>query len=256
MTLNGLVECPSRPEVPGKICYGRHIGLASGIKLFFAAVICCIGIRAKAALSTMTVTASVAPQLAGFYDVPVTFQKFDPGLGKLSSVEIILQGTGEISQQYENTADFSSSKHVHQTLNLVLTTQNAGGSFLSAHQNENHKYSAGAFDGDIDFAGPSGDSAIYGVDISKTKVVQSRPNLAMFTGSDLAQMFLSSQTYFRVSPSDKHSIVEAQALVGADISIIYNYISAPEPAWYGMFAGALGLVCTLRKIEPQKKRQS
>jgi hypothetical protein len=214
-----------------------------------------IGGRGYAAISTVTVTASLRPELANFADVPLSFQQFDPSLGKLSSVEIILQGTGQITQQYENTAYQGDSERVRQTLNLVLAMPNGNGkgSFLKAHQAENHQYSGGSYDGAIDFGGTSGETGIYDITASDEKLLQGKKNLAMFTGSGLADLFLSAKAPFHAVHPAKSSIVEAWALTGADITITYHYIPAPEPAWYGLSAGALGLAAALRRKNKNRR---
>lgn len=242
MTLSGLVEYVRRLSAPGKIQHGFSLGVAGSFKLLLAAMLCCGANRANAAISTLTETVSLSPQLAAFSGVPVGFQKFDPSLGKLSSVQIILQGTGEFTQRYENMANQHDTARMRQSLDLILTLPNSGQPFLKAHQVEKHRYSADAFDGVIDFDGSSGKTGVYGVTAENEKVLSSRNNLALFTGSGLADIFLSTRAPFHISGVGQSSAFEAMALTGVDITVIYSFISAPEPAWYGLLAGGLALI--------------
>ena len=115
----------------------------------------------------------------------------------------------------------------------------------SATQTEKHKYAAGPFDGVIDFGGTSGDTGVYNVTASADDLLQSKKDLAMFTGSDLAEMLLSSNTSFHIG-SGKNASFAIDALTGANITIIYSYIAVPETIWFGGSAGALALMCALR----------
>jgi len=241
MMLNGEVKCAGRSNVIAPNC----CGMDDRLKFFFVVLLCCICIHVEAALSSITVTASVPQQSSDFSDMPVTFQKFDPSQGKLASIEILLQGNGQLTQEFENRANSHNSARVRQTLLLNLTMPDANKSFLSASQTEKHKYAAGPYDGVVDFDGTSGETDIYDVTASNEKLLRSRKDLAMFTGSDLVEMFLSSDSFFHIS-SGKNAMFGVEAMTGADITIIYNYTSVPEPVWYGLLAGALALIGALR----------
>jgi hypothetical protein len=177
--------------------------------------------------------------------MPITFQKFDSSLGKLSSVEIILHGTGQLTQQFENRANSRNSARIRQTIVLSLTMPGAKNPLLSATQTEKHQYKEGPYDGTTDFGGPSGETSVYGVTASDDQVLKSRKDLTMFTGSDLVEMLLSSDSRFHIS-SGKNASFAIDAMTGADISITYNYITVPETAWFGGLAGAFALMRVLR----------
>jgi hypothetical protein len=239
MKLSGIMEYLGKV---GSLAKNRRGFLAgSGLNLIII-VSCCCASRTQAAISTLTETVSLAPQYAGFSSVPVSFQKFDSSLGRLSSVEIILQGTGEFTQRYENTSGRSDAARMRQSITLTLTLPDANKPFLKASQVEKHRYSVGPFDGAIDFAGPSGVTADYEVTAENDKVLSSRKNLALFTGSGFADIFLSTRAAYHISGIGQSSAFEVQALTGADISVIYNYIAVPEPAWSGLLAGGAALV--------------
>ncbi|HEX4265918.1 MAG TPA: choice-of-anchor E domain-containing protein [Verrucomicrobiae bacterium] len=252
MTLTGHFERVRRGDVVGGIWHGRRAELASGWKFFIAVLLCCCGNGAGAAMSTITETVSLTPELTDYSDAPVAFQKFDASLGRLCSVEIILQGTGELTQQYENTSKRAASKQFHQSLELLLTLPDARHPFLKARQNENHNYRADAFDGDVDFGGASGDASTYAVAGEDRTRLTSRQRLGFFTGSGLADLFLSTRTRFNGRANAK-SIREAQVLAGADITIVYNYVpvsppvlvSVPEPDGYAVGTGLVGLVAAM-----------
>ena len=252
MKFSGDTRRVGRAGVLGKVWGGFRFCLDKKIKFVFGILTCCICNHSEAALSSLSVSVSV-PQQEDFSDLPITFQKFDPTLGKLSSVEIILQGNGEMTQQFENRAHSQNSARIRQTVLFTLTLPNANNPLLSASQTERHKYSAGPFDGTIDFGGTSGATGVYDVTASADTLLQSRKSLAMFTGTDLGEMFLSSDTSFHIA-SGKNASFAIDALTGADITIIYNFITIPEPVWFGGLAGALALACALR-FGAQRQRQ-
>ncbi len=171
MQFSGDTRCTGRPGVPDPVWRGFRFCRRNSLKFVFVILSCCLGIQSKAALSTVTVSVSV-PQQEDFSDQPITFQKFDASLGKLSSVEIILQGTGELTQQFENRANSRNSARVRQTLLLNLAaTPDAKKPLLSAKQTEKHKYKAGPFDGVTDFGGTSGTTGVYDVTASDDEFV-------------------------------------------------------------------------------------
>src|ERR1700754_4706923 len=124
MMLNRFFKRAGRAAVAGRIRRGTEAEIAGGAKVFLAVVLCCCGSRAGAALSTISETVSLAPELTVFTGAPVTFQKFDPSLGKLSSVEVIVQGTGDLTQRYENISKHSTSVQFHQSVEWLLTLPN------------------------------------------------------------------------------------------------------------------------------------
>lgn len=242
MKLSGLLERAVRIGVRGKRGRGSSAIAGGGLRCFVVAMCCCSVDQMQAAISSVAETVSLAPQYAGFGSVPLSFQKFDSSLGQLSSVEIILQGTGQFTQRYENTAERADSARMKQTINLMLTLPDADKPLLKAKQVENHRYSVSGYDGVIDFEGTSGVSGFYDVTAEDDKVLTSKKNLAQFTGSGLADIFLSTRAPFHISGVGQSSAFEVQALTGADITIIYNYVAAPEPIWFGAAAGGVALV--------------
>lgn len=219
-----------------------RLGLVRPARIFLVVLLCALGGEANAAISSVTVTASVPQQPSDFSDLPITFQKFDSTLGQLASVEIILQGNGEMTQEFENTTTTThNSARIRQTVDFSLTLPNVTKPFLSVSQTEKHKYSAGPFDGTVDFGGTSGTTATYDITASGDKIFQSGKNLANFSGTDLGEMFLSSDSPFHIS-SRQSAVVGAAITEGADITIIYSYTAIPEPVWYGVLAGSAGLI--------------
>jgi hypothetical protein len=261
MTRTGHFKRMRRGGLVGGIWHSHRAELAGGLKIFLAVLLCCCGNGAGAAMSTITETVSLAPELTDYSDAPVAFQKFDASLGRLCSVEIILQGTGELTQQYENTSKRASAKQFHQSLELLLTLPDARHPFLKARQNENHKYRADGFDGVVDFGGASGDTSTYDVTGEDRTRLTSKQRLGLFTGSGLADLFLSARTRSNGQRANAKSIREAEALAGADITIIYNYVpasppvlvSVPEPNGYGVVTGLIGLVAVGAMAGPVRK---
>jgi hypothetical protein len=230
--------------------------VASGARLVFPIALCCLANPTYAALSTITMTTSLPEEAADFSDQPLSFQQFDPSLGKLKSVRIILRSSSTLTQQYENTSDKDRSIRSRQTLDFVLELPDAATRILKEREAVSHSYSTSAFDGDIDFDGTSGGTTEYDITTTNQKLLKSRAKLAMFTGSGLADIFLSATTTFQASKKSPDQLVaEAQALTGADVTIIYSYIAAvPEPLWYGLSAGAIAFIPVLCRFRARKNR--
>lgn len=219
--------------------FGRDIRVSTALG---AIVMSCLAMpgSAHSAIVTETVAASLAPQATDFSDQQIGIQQFDPSLGALQSVEVILQGTGQMIQQYENRAPNSSSITFGQTLNSALTLP--GGQNINIQQSENHTYSAGSFDHVLDFGGTSGGTYNYDVSASSHQLYVG--DLAAFTGSGLAYLFLSGNATFQISDFTGNLIVSGSTTSGADVSVIYTYdaIYVPEPASYGSAIGAAAML--------------
>ena len=223
--------------------------LAGGMKLLFVATMCCFVNPAHAAISVLTESVTLLPQAADFTDQPLTFSQFDPGLGKLQSVRIVMHSTTQLTQQYENTSDQEQALRARQTFDLLLELPDGTTPILKDHQRVARTYSASEFDGDIDFDGPSGSTTDYQITSTNQKLLKSRGRLAMFTGSGLASLFLSGNSTFQTVKGQNQFVAQGQAFAGADIKIVYSYIaSVPEPAGYGLVAGLAAFVPVMRML--------
>jgi hypothetical protein len=218
-------------------------------KLLLAAAVCCFANLAHAALSTLTVNATLPAQAVDFSDQPLTFSQFDPTLGKLQSVRISVHSTSQLTQQYENTSDQEQTIAARQTLDLILELPDGTTPVIKDRQAVAHTYAASEFDGNIDFDGTSGATTDYGISSTNQKLLKSRAKLAMFTGSQLASLFLSANSDFRASNKGNQLVAEAQAFTGVEVGIIYSYIAAvPEPVDYGLAAGLLAFAPFLCRL--------
>jgi len=218
-------------------------GAAGGAKLLLLAGLCGFVNPARAAISVLTESATLSPQAADFTDQPLTFSQFDPGLGKLKSVRIVVHSTTQLTQQYENTSDQEQAIRARQTFDLLLELPDGTTPILKDHQRVARTYSASEFDGDIDFDGTSGSTTDYQIKSTNQKLLKSKGGLAMFTGSGLASLFLSGNETFQASNKQNQVVAQAQAFAGAEVQVIYSYIAAvPEPAGYGLVAGLVAFV--------------
>lgn len=216
-------------------------GICSSTVLGGLAISClAVPQSAHTAIVTQTVQASLAAQSTDFSNQQIGVQQFDPSLGTLQSVEVILHGTGQMIQEFENRAPNSSSITFGQTLNSALTLP--GGQQMNIQQSENHTYSADAYDHVLDFGGTSGGTHTYDVTASSQQLYTG--DLAAFTGSGLAFLFLSANATFQVLDFTGNLIVSGTTTAGADVSVIYTYDAAfiPEPRIFGIALGAAAFV--------------
>ena len=202
---------------------------------------CCAG-AAQAAISTITETATLPPEAADYTLQPLSFAQFDPSLGKLQSVQIVVHSTMHLTQQFENTSDQEQNIRARQTVDFVLTLPDGTTPFLKDRQVVARTYSVSEFDGTVDFDGTSGSTTDYQISSTNQKRLKSRDKLDMFTGSGLASLFLSANETFQASDEQNQLVAQSQAFAGAKIDVIYNYIAIPEPVAFGLVAGSVALL--------------
>ncbi|MBC8094638.1 MAG: choice-of-anchor E domain-containing protein [Akkermansiaceae bacterium] len=217
----------------------RQDVFADNRKVWFAVLIFVLEMgRAEAAI-VMT-SASVAPQLTGFAGRQMSIARFDPTMGTLMSVGLSLSGTGQMIQRYENEAEAGNYFRFIQSLSLVLKMPDNVTSILTVNQVESHDYSVAVpFDNVLDFGGASGGTHVYGVTASSQRVLTSAPELMAFTGSGMANLFLSASTGTYIYEQQGNALMGVRTLAGADLAITYNYIPVPEPRAMGLAGGLI-----------------
>lgn len=147
--------------------------------------------------------------------------QFDPSLGRLTAVEILIQGRVATTIQVENldpspaviTANFSGSLTFNGPgLNTTVTTSS-----------DTITYNAGAYDGSSDFAGLSG--ATLGPRVvtgSRTLTLTDVNSLSAWTGNSTVTITATGRT--NSSATGGNILVQISALAGADVTIRYRYI--------------------------------
>lgn len=205
------------------------------VLLLTASFIGCLAARSVHA-AVETVTVSIAPGEAG-YNAVISIPKFDESEGTLESVTVGLAGTGNFVQMYENLGPVPEPVIISQNLQMGLELRSWDSQFpeqvICLSQNQVSEYRPGGFDGHVGFGVSSGGTYTYAVTAAGQATLVSAEALSQLTGQGFADLYLSTQVTLSQFVSGGLGAAEGNLLVGADITVCYNYCGAiPEPvAW-------------------------
>jgi len=213
------------------------------------------GISAVAQADTVTFSASRALDTTDFVDV-LTLGKFDTRLGTLNSIRFDLTGTVVTDGGIESLDNAASLANL--SLNATLSLNRLGSSnIVSGSAGFSQNLTLAAFDGVIDFAGPSGHTLATRVNsVSNSFVSTDANDFALFSalhgGSinlGVSAIALSDAT----GPGNVISYFVTQA--GANVRVTYNYTAAPvpEPETYAMLLAGVGLLAMQRRRKATQK---
>jgi hypothetical protein len=137
-----------------------------------------------ALITTATQIDTVAIQSTSFVNAPLTFDKFDSGLGTLISVNITLDGTVSGTAGYENEDNSPATITLNLEALLTLTRPGGGAAISQALPVANIVDNADAFDGVSDRDGTSGATfAGLSASANDSDVLTSPADLALFTAA-------------------------------------------------------------------------
>jgi hypothetical protein len=149
-------------------------------------------------------------------------------LGQLQSVTIKATGRGNFTQMFENLGPSPESLSIAQSLHLGIQMDGLSTPLLSLSQNSIHEYHVSGFDGLLDFAGTSGGTSVFPVDVSRQATFSSPDQLGGFIGSSIA-LRLSAHGSLDRFLGGANGVLEVLLTAGADISATYCYIPVPVP---------------------------
>jgi hypothetical protein len=149
--------------------------------------------------------------------------QFDPSLGQLTSVEVINSGSLTSQIKVENLD--SAGATITGTVSGDLALTGPGSISLDTATNSvNESFQAGAFDGQIDFAGVSGhDFGQKASGGSKSISLTSAGDLALFTGTGSVS-FSESAHATSMATGAGNLLTQINSSAGAHVTVIYHYI--------------------------------
>lgn len=178
----------------------------------------------------------------------LTIPQFNPALGTLQSVKIVLNGHVEGSAAYESLDNDPALVNLDLVAEIILTRPDAS-VLVSVLPLANVSENAGAFDGAIDFDGDSG-STFDGLSADEMDMttLNSPADLLLFTG--LGNVLLPISANGQSAATGPGNITQLfSTSAGADVQVTYTYAAVPEPASCVLACAALaGLAVIGRRL--------
>jgi hypothetical protein len=172
--------------------------------------------------TTRTVVATFATAKTGWTSTAQATQ-FDPSLGTLLSIDLINTSTVQSEFQVENLDN--EAGNISSTVNGGVTVTVPSVSPLTASASLSDSFDAAAYDGTIDFSGPSGhDSGLKSQSGSNSITNITDPSvLAEFEGT--GSVALSGHGTSRSSVSGPGNVLALlNTSAGAQVQVVYHYI--------------------------------
>lgn len=193
---------------------------------------------------TLVYSASIPLSLTDWSDV-VSIPRFDPALGTLNSIQFMVMAHIEGATFYENqeTAPTDVSLTLSAELSLMRPDTSA---ILTATPSTTVNETAGAFDGVLDFDGPSGStfSNLFADVMQSATSPLPLSDLALFTGVLPIDLPISaSGNSFGSGPGNW--IFGFSLSASADVEVTYEYTPIPEPG--SAVLGSLGGLLVFRR---------
>ncbi len=161
------------------------------------------------------------PTQATRWGATQTIPQFDPSLGTLTSVDVQAVTTATTTVRVENLDSAPAAIHTVVSGGVAL----AGPSFapVTTPFSLDQTFNAAAFDGTIDFDGPSGKSfAPQTITGNLSKTFTAAADLAPFVGTGTATFNAAAQA------ADTHTgsgnlVLSVSTVAGADVTVVYHY---------------------------------
>jgi hypothetical protein len=179
-----------------------------------------------ATAATQQVTANFSPFTTGGGQTQSVAQ-FNPALGTLNSVQVILNGKLNSDVRVENLDAAPST--VNAQVNGNLSLQGPGGTLLSVSPTiSENSTSLSPYDGTLDYGGTSGHN--FGEQsASAQQSITLTNNLSAWEGTGNVALTESAQSTSTVSGSGNEQVHICSEGSGT-VTVIYNYTPAPPPA--------------------------
>lgn len=214
----------------------RMIGIAGALSL---------ALVAGTAHGAVIETGASLGSLATNWSRGLTFEKFTPGLGELVQVDLEIAGSVSTDYRIESRAAHATTHTMRLNGNLTLRRPDnttLGGASVAHEQTDN----LAAFDGTVDFGGPSGRTFAIAKTFGPSQItLTDAADLALFTGLDNITLPVSAtmSSFFQGSSNVARVV---QTISDASVRVKYTYIAIPGPGAVAL-AGMSMLVAARRK---------
>lgn len=187
-----------------------------------------LGDVAYGAEDTVTFSDTVPVRLTDWTDT-VTLPRFDPALGDLRAVDLSIDAHLDATMYLENLADTSASLATRLSAQVVASRPGPGGSAIAgAHPSVTRTDDLAAFDGTLDHAGASGQTANVTANQATTATLSDPADLTLFTGTGSITL-PTAGTGTSIVPGGVDVDADVNTSVGASVTVTYTYVSDTRP---------------------------
>ena len=173
------------------------------------------------------------------FSVPVEFTPFDSALGSLTAVTLALQASFSGTVGVENLSDVPDVATGIIAGSVIVETNNGSLSAEVFPSADGPTLNLAAFDGSIDFSGPSGATDPASGPAAGASASGSTPQvLSLFSGPGQIFLTLTAST-FPIVEGRETEAVEETASATANVVLTYDYAAAPEPGTVALLAAGL-----------------
>jgi large repetitive protein len=187
-----------------------------------------LGTAAHAAEATVTFSDTL-PMRTTDWQRNITIARFNPALGELRSVDLTINARVDGTVGVENLAGVAASLTTRLSATVAVARPGATGTTIGSAQPAVHRTDdLAAFDGTVDHAGASGETASVTASLTSTTTLTAPTDLTLFTGSG-SIVLPSNGTGTSVPPGTSDVDVDLSTSVGAEVTVVYTYVSDTRP---------------------------
>jgi hypothetical protein len=178
------------------------------------------------------------------WDRTLSVPQFDPHLGQLEGVTILLEAAISATQGYENLS------HQHGTIHLTdkgtVSLSLGEDTLLTDHLQVSGTYHAAGYDGHLDFGGTSG-GTIRGLTDQETRSVsfQNQRRASPFVGNGKVNFDVQAEANNFFSDHDGNFAAFGLTSAWGEVSVLYDFIPVPEISTIWVGVGAVILLAAI-----------
>jgi hypothetical protein len=178
------------------------------------------------------------------WDQTLSLPQFDPHLGRLEGVTILLEAAISVTQGYENLADERGTIRLTDRGTVALSLR--GDTLLTDRLQVSRTYHAAAYDGTLDFGGFSG-ATFRGLTDEETRsvVFRNQRGASPFVGQGNVNFDVQARANNFFSDHDGNFAAFGRTSAWGEVSVLYDFIPVPEISTIWVAIGAVVLLAAV-----------